>query len=205
MTEAISPTTECITVLESNVDSIEEKHENLPQVLNGLEGSISNKTYDSIKLLEWSLMQLQSNNEDYDKYDVNLLSSMTLDIKHLHSPVNYKGFWTMLQYAHSFASSIKESLKSLTQWSTYYFTSKDSWYSLQESSINFKDIKMPAPLPSAKMTAENKETMWEWASANRNAVRQRAMRQETIMAKAGALPESCYHHELKPTDANEKI
>ena len=116
-------------------------------------------------------MQLQSNLEDYEKYDVNLLSSMKLDIKHLHSTVNYKqGFQTMLQYARSFASSIKESLKSLTQWSTYYFTSKDSWYPLPEKSINFKDIRMPAPLPPAKMTVENKETMSQWASVNGKAV-----------------------------------
>ena len=57
---------------------------------------ISNKTYDSVKLLEWGLMRLQSNLEDYEKYDVNLLSSMTLDIKHLPSTVNYKqGFQTI--------------------------------------------------------------------------------------------------------------
>ena len=35
-----------------------------------------------IKLLEWGLMQLQSNLEDYEKYDVNLLNSMTLDTFH---------------------------------------------------------------------------------------------------------------------------
>ena len=41
-------------------------------------------------------MRLQSNLEDYEKYDVNLLSSMTLDIKHLPSTVNYKqGFQTI--------------------------------------------------------------------------------------------------------------
>ena len=86
------------------MDSIKEKNENLPKVLKGSEGSISNKTYDSIKLLEWVLTQLQSNYEDYGKY-VNLLSSMTLDIEHLHSTVNYKqGFQTMLQYTRSFAS-----------------------------------------------------------------------------------------------------
>ena len=82
---------------------------------------------------------------------------MTLDKEHLHSMVNYKQvFQAMLQYARSFASSIKENLKSLTQWSTYYFTSKYSWYPLPENATNFKDIKMPAPLPPTKMTAENK-------------------------------------------------
>ena len=41
LTEAL--TKECITVLESNGDSIKEKNENLPKVLNSPEGSISNR------------------------------------------------------------------------------------------------------------------------------------------------------------------
>ena len=171
-----------------------------------MEGSISNKNYDSIKLLEWGLMQLQSNFEYYEKYDVNLLSSMTSYIESFNSTVNYKqDFQTVLKYTRSFVSRTKESLKSLTQWSAYYFTNKDIWYPLPKNSINFKDIKMPAPLPPAKMTAENKETMWGWASVNGQAVRQSTVRQETTMAKVGTLPESCYHQELKPTDANEDI
>ena len=64
LTEAVALKRECITVLESYVDSIKEENENLPKLLNGPEGSISNKTYDSIKLLEWSLMELQSNLKD---------------------------------------------------------------------------------------------------------------------------------------------
>ena len=88
-------------------------------MLNGPESSISNKTYDSTKLLEWGLMQLQSNLKDHEKYDFSLLSSMALNIEHLHSAVDYKqGFQTVLQYARSFESSVKESVKSLTQWST---------------------------------------------------------------------------------------
>ena len=151
LTEAVALKRECIAVLGSYVDSIKEKNEYLPKVLNGPEGGISNKSYDSIKLLEWIIMELKSNLDNYGNNDVNLLSSMTLDTEHLQSTVNYKqGFQTMLQYARSFASSIKESLKSLTQWSTHYFISKDSWYHLPENSINFKDIKMPAPLTSSK-------------------------------------------------------
>ena len=75
-----------MTVLESNLNSIKEANKNLPKVLNDPEGSISIKAYDSIKLLEWGLMQLQSNSyKDYEKQDVNLLSSMALDKEQLHS------------------------------------------------------------------------------------------------------------------------
>ena len=48
LTEAVALTRECITVLESNGDSIKVKNENLLKVLNSPEGSISNKTYNSI-------------------------------------------------------------------------------------------------------------------------------------------------------------
>ena len=48
------------------------------------------------------------------------------------------------------------------------------------------------------MNAKNKETMRQWASVNGKAVRQRTVRQETTMAKAGTLTESCYHQQLKP-------
>ena len=64
---------------------------------------------------------------------------------------------------------------------------------------------MPAALAPAKMTAENKKTMQEWASVNGKAVRQRTVRQETTMVKAGTLPETFYHQELKTIDANEDI
>ena len=53
---AVAFTREFTTVLESYVDSIKEKNENLPKVPNGPEGSISYKTYDSIKLLGWGLI-----------------------------------------------------------------------------------------------------------------------------------------------------
>ena len=144
-------------------------------MLNNPEHNISNKIYDSIKLLEWGLTQLESNFEDYEKYDVNLLSFMTLDIEHLHSTVNYKqGFQTLLKCRRSFASSIKENLRYLTQWSRYYFTyySKDSCYPSPENVIHFKDIRMPAPLSPARMTSENKETMRERESVTGKAVRQ---------------------------------
>ena len=47
--------------------------------------------------------------------------------------------------------------------------------------------------------------MREWGYVNGKALRQRTVRQETTMAKAGTLPESFYQQELKTTDANEDI
>ena len=73
---------------------------------------------------------------------------MILDIEHFHCTVNYKqGFRTMFQYALLVRAILKKGLRSFTQWSTFYYTSKDSWYPLPENSINFKNVKVSAPLP----------------------------------------------------------
>ena len=115
--------------------------------MNGSEGSISNKTYQSIRLLDCGLNLLKSNILHYCDFEVNVLSRMTLELEYFHSPVNLKqGFKTILQYVRSFSASVKEGIKTLTQWNVYYFTSKDSWYLLPESSMLYKDLKMPTPL-----------------------------------------------------------
>lgn len=81
----------------------------------------------------------------------------------------------------SFASSIKESSKSFTLRSTFDETSQGSWYVFLENSINFKDVKITAPLPTTKISQENKETMRNWACVNMIAVRKRTVRQEKMI------------------------
>ena len=84
--------------------------------MNGPEGNISDKMYQSIKLPNWGLKQLRSNVLHYGDFDTNLLSYIALELEHLHSTFNHKqGFQTILQYACSFLASIKESLKFLKQ------------------------------------------------------------------------------------------
>jgi hypothetical protein len=91
----------------------------------------------SIFLLQWGLAKLKSNLDEFDYDSINLLSCMTLDIEHLLSTVNFKhGVQTMLQYARSFSSSIKESVKALTNWSAFYYTSNQAcWYPPPESGL----------------------------------------------------------------------
>ena len=55
-------------------------------------------------------------------------------------------------------------------------------------------------MPPAKLNGEDRLTMREWSSINGAVVRQRSVRQETTMAKAGTLPEACYHEDLLPAD-----
>ena len=125
---------------------------------------------------------------------------MTLEIEHLHSMVNRKhGERTMLQYARSFSTSIKESVKLQVAWSSYYLTGSTTWYPLPVNTLQLKDVKFPVPIQPANMSNEDISLMREWVSSNGRVVRQRNVRQETTMAKAGTLPESAYHMELQPT------
>ena len=52
--------------------------------MNGLEGSISDKTYHFIKLLDWGLNQQRNNVLHYGDFDVNLLSCISLKVEHFH-------------------------------------------------------------------------------------------------------------------------
>ena len=136
------------------------------------------------KITRCSLNQLRCNVLHYDDFEVNLLSCMTLELEHLHSVVNHKqGFQKMLPHVRSFTASVRESIKSLTQWSTYFFTSKYSWYSLPENSLPLKYLKLPTPFPPAPMSNEDKVMMREWVSVNSGDVRQRRVRQETTIVQ----------------------
>ena len=50
---------------------------------------------------------------------------------------------TVLTYAQSFASSMKESVTQLVEWVTYYFTSREIWYPLPENTMKLEELKSP--------------------------------------------------------------
>ena len=202
MDEAIALVTQCNNTLQANEEIIRQKHRNLPKSLNGPEGNISAKTMKSICLLLWGLSKLKSNLDEFGFDSINLLSCMTLDIEHLHSTVNFKhGVQSMLQYARSFSSSIKESVKALTNWSVFYYTSNQArWYPPPEGGLKLNELRFPKPTEPRQMEDDKKVMMREWASLNGAVVRQRSVRQETTMAKAGTLPEGSYDVELVPNN-----
>ena len=88
-------------------------------ISNGPKGSLSAPTVDSLHLLHllgFGLRQLKNNTEKLDNRIMNLLGWMKLSLKNLHSTVNKKhDTQTVLTYAQSFASSMKESVKQLVE------------------------------------------------------------------------------------------
>lgn len=198
--EAISLVSSCDEMISTNIESIRSVV-NHQKCLNGPEGSISAATTESIKILLWGLKRLRENVESYGYRKTNLLSCMTLTVENLHSAVNKKqGTQTLIQYAQSFSESIKESIKSISQWSVHYFTSRERWYPVAETAIKLHDLDFPKRRKKTKenLSADQKQEMREWASINGAVVRQRTCRQETTMARAGTLPQNAYFEELVP-------
>ena len=127
---------------------------------------------------------------------------MTLSVEILHLAVNKKqATQTLITYAQAFATSIKQSIKSVTKWSVHYFTSRERWYPLPESTVPLNALKFPKRKckPSeVGLNFDQKCEMREWTSANGEAVCQRSCRQETTIARARTLPENAYFEELTP-------
>ena len=91
----------------------------------------------------------------------------------------------MLQHARSFSSSIQESVKSLTNWSAFYYTSNQArWYPPLESGLKLDELCFPKPADPKQFEDDKKVLLREWASLNGAVVRQRSVRQETTITKA---------------------
>ena len=200
---AISKVNRCLQVLEENIASIRELNIRLPHSLNGPEGSVAAKMVESVKLLKWGLERLKQNLDYLGYDDTNLLSCMTLDVENLHSVVHHKSqVSTAFRYAHDFGSTTKEGLKRTTSWSTHYYTSRGSWYPVPERSLGLFEIPSISLPPAIKASQEEIAMMREWARVHGTSVRQRSVRQETTMARAGMLPEYLYQKEIQ---VGEKI
>ena len=198
--DAILLVERCVEVIQKNTDLIRENDPSLPKSLNGPEGSVSAVSLESLHIVLWALKRLGTISATYNIKGWNLLSCVTLDVENLHSSVNQQqGVQTMLSYAQSFASSVKEALKRTTQWAAYYFTSRQGWYPTPENSLDLTDLVFPnRKSKTHSLLPCQKREMREWASLNGQVVRQRSGRQETTMARAGTLPENAYHEELTP-------
>ena len=110
--EAIKLVEQCVSVIHNKVDHIRHGRNIGLKSLNGPERSVSAATVDSLHLLDFRLRQLKNNTEKLGYGNINLLNCMTLSFENLHSTVNKKhGTQTVLSYAQSFASSMKESVK----------------------------------------------------------------------------------------------
>ena len=119
-----------------------------------------------------------------------------LFIENLHEVGHFKNqLPTLLQYARNLANTVYESIKRVVPWSAYYFT-HDKSYCPQCAAIP----KLEHLKTRRELNRQGKDLMIEWATTNGKAVRQRSVRQETTMLKAGTLPLNMYRTSDYPKD-----
>ena len=93
---------------------------------NGPEGTVSNKTQVSLKLLEEGMRRLYNSiasiNNDYLQ-DIELSTLLTTAVENLHAVSHFKHeTFTALQYSQDFGLITKESWKRVTKWAAKYLT-----------------------------------------------------------------------------------
>ena len=128
-------------------------------------------------------------------YDnVNPLICMTFDVENLPSVAHRKNQVSRdFRYARDFGSTAKEVLKctASTSWSAYYHTSCGSWCRVPEPVHQYYSLQR-----SAVSTREYISKMQDWASAH-GSMRERIVRQEITMARAGTVPDYLYQKEVQ--------
>ena len=180
--------------LEENSKNIKQTvMEELPKSLNGPQGSVAAKTILSVKMILTGVRRLKAITENQNHKQVNLLSCLTLDVEHFHSTTHFKSITlSMSQYCRSFGAAVKESMKRISDWGVFYYTSRKSWYPLPDGSIDFEDMPVLQMVKPKEMSSLNIDIMRDWANVFGRSVRQRTNRQATTMAAPGTLPEYCY-------------
>ena len=134
--------------------------------LNGPEGHVSANTMQSVSMTEWGFQRLFDNLKTFHYQATNLLSCMTLDDENCHSTVHIRqANMSAKEYSRSLGVTMKESVKTVTQWVAYYHMSRKSWYPKPDETISFSKVPTMKPLPVIDISQEDCEILRNWASS----------------------------------------
>ena len=144
------------------------------------EGTVSNKTPVSLKLLEEGMHRLQ------------LCSLLIAVVENIRAVSHFKHETiTALQYSQDFGMITKESVKRVTKWAANYFTHEKSYYPVPLTSKKFVNFTSMRRLPSEEINTETESAMKEFVEKYRS-LRRRTVQEETTKDKAGAIPPAVY-------------
>ena len=99
---------------------------------------------------------------------------------------------SMQQYCPQFASTLRESIKKITDWGAHYYTGAKSWYPTPDNALKLQDVPIMEKGTPVKLDIKQVEEMRTWAHVFGRAVRQKSNRQQTTMASAGTMPSYVY-------------
>ena len=170
---------------------------------SGSQGTISYQTKLSVNMILNGLKDLEALVKEHNpSFAIDLYSCLTVQVENLHAIGHFKDqFPTVLQYARNLANTVYESIKRVVPWSAYYYTHDKSYYPVLRQSTPLNAISRLEHLKAIRqLNRQEKDLMMEWAATNGKAVRQRSVRQETTMFKAGTLPLNMYRTSDYPKD-----
>ena len=156
--------TEIHKYMQTTVAKVKERRNlNARSVTNGPEGTVSNKTQQSLELLKKGLCRLTDKvkciNCQYFE-NVNLVTLLTTQVENLHAISHFKHeTFSVLQYAQDFGTNVKESLKGPTFWPGKYFTHDKSYYTVPESTMPLSAVSFMALLLAKQVTPETERQM----------------------------------------------
>ena len=137
-------------------------------------------------------------------YQVDLHSFLVLQVENLHAMGHFNDqFSTSLQYARNLANTVYESIKRVVRWAAYYYAHEKSYYPVIPQITSLNPLPRMSHLkPTRKLNNGEQVLTRGWAANYGKAVRQRTVRQETTMFKAGTLPLNMY---ATSVPQNEKV
>ena len=174
-------------------------------VTNGPQGTISSKTVGSVQMLQHEMEHLHQTllvlSPNFIQF-LDLRSCITIAVENLHAIAHFKDqVMTVLQYARNLTHTVHEGLKRVVKWSAYYYTHRASYYPIPNHSVSLNELgKLSHLKPDHILTSDQQKVMYEWANEHGRCVRQRTVRQETTMYKAGTLPLNMYRSATRNQD-----
>ena len=192
LNEAIHCVQQLLTYLEGHTREV-QKLLGTDKKTNGPEGTVADRTIISIRMILQGLQQLRDILTSIQTtIQIDLYSCLTTDCENFHAIGHLKDDTpTLLQYAKMLASTVHESVKRVTPWSVYYFTSPDSYYPIPGGDHRYatKIHKLSKPPHNAiTLTQPQIQQMRGWANEYGRCVRQRSVRQDNTKFRAGTLP-----------------
>ena len=165
--------------------------------------------FDSLELLKKSLSSIKANIQDLSlfpgyKMRLNMESLLTLHVENQHAVTHFKReTFTLYEYAVMFGTSVEEAVKRVSKWAAAYYTHPNSRI-LQSANITYSFLTSHQN-SKANLTGDNrneKAEMRAWAKMHGKSVRQRNVRRDNTMDRAGTLPLNLYETEtvLKPVN-----
>jgi len=106
-----------------------------------------------------------------------------------------KETFTLYEYAQIFDSSVEEGLKRVTPWSPHCYTHPNSYYAVEPSATDqlvLFEISKPV---GERLSGNDEAEIKVWAKRYGKCVRQRSVRQDNTMDRAGTLPLNLYERQ----------